>query len=111
MKNLPSGAKNVQAELRDYENKFLFTVEWREADKLQSYLLRSNEDVFNFTELRFEGGLLGFGARKVDYGPGYKIFAATSNGFYEELDIAKYGHFRSLVRNSVRASSYRQSQR
>jgi len=111
LKNLPCGAKNLEAELRDFENNFLFAIEWKEGDKVQSYLLRSNEDVFNYTELKFEGKLIGFGARKVEYGPGYKIFAATSNGFYEELDATKYGNFRSLVRNSVRASAYRQSQR
>lgn len=76
---------------------------------MQSFLLRSNEDVFNYTELRFDEQLLGFGARVAEFGPGFKLFAATSSGFYEEREAKKYANYNSLVRSSVSASGYKLS--
>ena len=75
LKQMPTSAKCVRVSIKDFGNKFVYAIEWKDEDKISSCILRSNEELFSYTALNFDGALLGFGTRLV--ASGYKIFAAT----------------------------------
>jgi hypothetical protein len=111
LQELPVDAQKITASIRDYSNKFVYTIEWENKNKDQfSSILRTTIDVFNYIRYDIEGPILGLGAREVDYGIGFKIFVASNNGFYEEIstpnvfaqgdDLVLESHSVTSVRNS-----------
>ena len=111
LQELPVDAQKITASIRDYSNKFVYTIEWENKNKDQfSSILRTTIDVFNYIRYDIEGPILGIGAREVDYGIGFKIFVASNNGFYEEIstpnvfaqgdDLVLESHSVTSVRNS-----------
>lgn len=110
LKTLGTDAKNIKASVFDYMNKFVYTVEWEDKNGQRSSLLRTCDNVFDYIECQINGSVLGIGARDVPFGPGYKIFVATDNGFFEEQTTPSFTETNEdLVMESMRASSFRGS--
>jgi hypothetical protein len=107
LKTLGSEAKNISVNITDHMNKFVYTLEWQDRNGDQSCLMRTCDSVFDYVEWRISGPILGIGARQVSFDDKYKIFVASSTGFYEEVSnsISSNGKH-DLVMESMKASSY-----
>lgn len=108
LKTLGSDAKYVRVSIQDYMKKFVYTIQWKDRHGLRSCLLRTCENVFNYNECEIPGSILGIGARDVNFGPGYKVFVASDQGFFEEKTSFNFeDNAEDLVQDSLRASSFR----
>jgi hypothetical protein len=98
LKTLGTEAQNVKVSVEDFMKKFVYTIQWEDKHGLRSCLLRTCDSVFEYNECQIPGAILGIGARDVNFGPGYKIFAASDQGFFEEQTS---GNFDDITQDLV----------